>query len=328
MLVNTSALGVRARCAIALLGAFAVLAAPAVAQAPPPDNDDYLQSLRLEDAGHRTPRSPLFDVKDTTAATVQADLLAPRASGGGAEPTNCDGVEYGRTIWYDITPDEYGAIQLQSAGRDGVISVFEWDPRTVRLGKLIRCVNEPGLQDELDVYLEKGKAYTVQLGGVGSGDAATGGQVQFTERFFEDADRDRVLDVSDRCVGTQGTKKLKGCLPEVDVTPVLVLSPAAGGVRVKSLTVTDSTSKGGKVAVTCCGNRRIVRRLKHRRADFTKDFAKPLPFGAKLTLSVTRAGAVGQRFVWPLARKQVGKRETTCLVPATGKPPRRGGKCQ
>ena len=153
--------------------------------------------------------------------------------------------------------------------------------------------------------------------------------MQFTERFLDDADRDHVLDVVDKCVGTQGTQKLKGCLPELNVTPVLISSLTAGGVQVKTLTVADVSGGGGKVTVSCCGGRHATHGFKHRRADFTKDFAKkPLPFGATLTLSVTRAGAVGQRFTWPINRKGVGARKSICLVPATGRPPKQGSKCQ
>src|SRR4051812_38971996 len=87
----------------ALAAGFLVIAPGAMAM--PPVNDDYLRSLRLEDAQHRPPRVATFDVADTTEATVQSNLFAPKAPDGGAEPTTCRGVGYGRTVWYDVVPD-------------------------------------------------------------------------------------------------------------------------------------------------------------------------------------------------------------------------------
>jgi hypothetical protein len=324
----SAAVRTRAWCAIVFLVTFGSLAGAAVADAPAPVNDDYLRSFRLEDGQHRTPRRAALDVQDTTAATVQADLLVPAGSGGGVEPTNCDGVNYGRTIWYDVNPDQYGAIHLQSAGRDGVIAVYQYDPRTLRLGKLVRCVNEPGLQDQLDVYLDKGKSYTVQLGGVDPGSGPAGGQVQFTEQFFDDSDRDQVVDVVDKCVGTKGTSRLKGCLPELDVVPVLNWTFARGGVSVDELVVTDVAGRGGKVTASCCGGRHFGRKFRRHKADFSENFKRPLPFGSTLTLTVIRPGAVGRRFRWTISSAGVGSRKSTCLVPATDRPPEHGTKCQ
>ena len=98
----------------------------------------------------------------------------------------------------------------------------------------------------------------MQLGGVDSGRGPVGGQVQFTEQFFDDTDRDHVLDVVDKCVGTTGTTRLKGCLPELDATPALDWIGAAGGVSVQRLSVKGVSGRGGKVTATCCGGRRIV----------------------------------------------------------------------
>ena len=313
-------------CAVAVLVIAGSLSTVAAADAVPPVNDDYLYSLRLEDAQHRTPRQATLDVQDTTAATVQADLLAPGPSGGGPEPTTCDGVSYGRTIWYDVRPDQYGAIRLQSAGRDGVIALYEWDPRTLRLGRRVRCVNEPGVQDELDAWLEKGKAYTVQLGGVDDGSGAAGGEVQFTEQFLDDSDRDKVVDVVDKCVGTKGSVRLKGCLPQLDVVPTLAWTRYATGVAVDGLSVRG----GGGGAATAWLNpgRRFRHRMGRKGASFTRDFRRLLPFGSTLTLTVTRPGAIGERFRWKISGDGVGARQTACLLPQTDRPPRHGRPCQ
>jgi hypothetical protein len=282
----------------------------------------------LEDEQHRTPRRATLDVQDTTAATVQGDLLAPAGSGGGAEPTNCDGVSYGRTIWYDIRPDQHGAIRLQSAGRDGVIALYAWNPRTLRLGRRVRCVNQAGLQDELDAWLDKGKSYTVQLGGVDDGTGPVGGQVQFTEQFLDDSDRDEVLDLVDRCVGTKGTSKYKGCLPEVDVAPSLRWSGALRGISVDELSVTDATGAGGRAVAWVSGGRQHARSLHRGRASFRHAFTGILPAGSTLTLTVTRSGAIGETFRWHILGSGVGPRQVGCLLPGTRRHPRYGRRCQ
>jgi hypothetical protein len=314
---------------VAVCVALGALTTTAVADAPAPVNDDYLKSLRLEDAHHRTPRQPTLDVQDTSAASVQADVLAPAGAGGGAEPTNCDGVNYGRTIWYDITPDQYGAVRLQSAGRDGVIALYEYDPHALNLGRRVACVNEPGVQDQLDAWLEKGKAYTVQLGGVDTGAGPAGGEVQFTEQFLDDRDQDKVLDAVDKCVGTRGLGRLKGCLPEVDVAPTIRWIFASGGVQVTKLSIADPDRVGGTVEARCCG-RHFTHELHRGRVSLTKVFkTKPLPFGSTLTVTVTRPGAIAERFRWRIERaKGVSARQTTCLMPATGRPPKTGHECQ
>lgn len=316
-------------CAVAVLAIAGSLSSAAAAADAPPVNDDYLTSLRLEDAHSRTPRAALYDVQEASAATVQADLLLPEHSGGGgAEPTSCDGVAYGRTIWYDIRPDQHGAIRLQSAGRDGVIALYEWNPRTLHLGTRIRCVNQPGLQDELDAWLDKGKSYTVQLGGVDDGTGPAGGQVQFTEQFLDDSDRDEVIDLMDKCVGTKGTSKLKGCLPEVNVVPTLNWRRYDVGVAIRELSVVDHTRRGGRAVAWLSGGRSFTHRLRDGKASFTDNFSGFLPLRSMLTVVVTRPGAIGERFRWSISSSGIGPRQTSCLLPGTRRPPRHHHRCQ
>ncbi len=304
------------------------LVAAAGADAPSPVNDDYLKSLRLEDPQHRTPRQPTLNVQDATAATVQTDLLAPTGAGGGPEQTSCAGVSYGRTLWYDITPDQHGAVRLQSAGRDGVIALYKYDPRTLRLGKRIACVNQSGVQDQMDAWLDKGEAYTVQLGGVDAGAGPAGGEVQFTEQFLEDRDRDKVLDAVDKCVGTKGVARLNGCLPDVNVAPTFSWRRVAGGLKVTDLSIVDTDHGGGTATAGCCGHH-ASRRLRTAKTSFTKNFAgAPVPLGSILTVTVRRAGAIGVQFRWRITSKGAGVRQTKCLVPSTGRPPKAGRGCQ
>ena len=113
--------------ALAVMGATA-----AVAQTPgAPENDHYLQSLRLNDPGQKLERTDtLRDLRDTSTATVQADVMNPPDSGGPAEATSCGGVEFGKTIWYDFYPDVSGLTRIRASGFDTVISVIPFNRRT------------------------------------------------------------------------------------------------------------------------------------------------------------------------------------------------------
>src|SRR3954462_1767048 len=108
------------RLALLAVSAAAFFAAPALAAAAPPVNDNYLASLPIDNADfHAT--------VDTTDATIQSDLFNPsraaprpdarpppalspparhpRPLGGYVpETTNCKGPNFGKTVWYDLAP--------------------------------------------------------------------------------------------------------------------------------------------------------------------------------------------------------------------------------
>ncbi len=155
------------RVAIALAGLLGLLwlAVPALAA---PINDDYLNSLRLNNPGTRLNRTDtLRDVRDTTGATVQTNMLSPMP-GGPAEPTTCQGVNYGATVWYDFHPDVSGLVRLRTSGYDNVISLMPFDTTTLIPDLAARqCVpNLSAMTEELDAPVLAGKHYTVQIGGV------------------------------------------------------------------------------------------------------------------------------------------------------------------
>src|SRR5215210_3111275 len=110
----------------------ALLALPATASAQSaPVNDNYLQSLRLNDPGSRLERSDtLRDVRDTTSATTQSDVFSPPQSGGPSELTTCNGTSYGKTVWYDFYPDVNGLARLRASGYDTVLSVVPFNRRS------------------------------------------------------------------------------------------------------------------------------------------------------------------------------------------------------
>src|SRR5215210_6021028 len=107
----------------------ALLALPATAYAQaPPVNDNYLDSLRLNDPGTRLERrDTLRDTRDTTNATTQADVFNPPQSGGPPELTSCDGASFGKTVWYDFYPDVNGLVRVRASGYDTVFAVVPFN---------------------------------------------------------------------------------------------------------------------------------------------------------------------------------------------------------
>jgi hypothetical protein len=290
------------------------------AVAMPPANDDYLSSFRLEDAQRRPPRQPTLDVADTTEATVQSNLFAPKAPDGGAEPTTCRGVSYGRTIWYDVVPDIFGIAELQSAGRNGVIALYEYNPLTSRLGRLVSCANDAGVQDALYISLSKGKSYTVQLGGVDEGLGPAGGPVQFTMQFFEDADRDGVIDAIDRCPGRAGKLAYNGCLPVVRANATMALETARGVVRLHKLAVTGD--RGATAIVSCArchfSSTHLLRTVKGGASwSFADLLGKRVPNGSAIVVTVKRRSAIGQAFVWKVTKGILSPRRDYCVLPGS-----------
>src|SRR5262249_35485337 len=87
-----------------LIGAGTTGAMTATAAAPsPPVNDNYLASLNLNKPGSPLDRKDtLRDERDTTAASIQPDILSPPSHGGPAELTGCNGVGESGTVWYDF----------------------------------------------------------------------------------------------------------------------------------------------------------------------------------------------------------------------------------
>src|SRR5450432_3532231 len=99
--------GVRGLAGLSLVALVAWLT-PAVAAgaSTAPINDSYLESLVITQASTTGQGGIYHDVEDTSLATTQNDLFDPDpfgtvTSGGGREPTSCDGRSYGNTIWYD-----------------------------------------------------------------------------------------------------------------------------------------------------------------------------------------------------------------------------------
>jgi len=139
----------------------------------PPLNDSYLGSLELNRPGTKLNRAQtLLSVIDTTAATVQNNIFSSCGMAtcptGPPETTRCDGVDYGKTIWYDFYPDADGLVSIRTSGFDNVITLYRFSRSSLLPDVAGRqCVHQNGFPSEqLVAHVRKGLAYTFQIGGV------------------------------------------------------------------------------------------------------------------------------------------------------------------
>jgi hypothetical protein len=306
----------------AALTALAVTCATAaVAQTPgAPVNDHYLQSLRLNDPGTRLERQDtLRDVRDTTNATLQADVLNPPESGGPAEPTSCEGAALDKTVWYDFYPDVRGLTRIRASGFDTVISVVPFDRRTGVPDFASRlCFNDStSTTEEVLVEVRRGGSYTVQLGGVNG----AGGSLEFLFDFLADTDGDGVLDDNDRCRTLAGSSR-GGCPPRLQADSTIRALPTAGGIEVLALSVT--APRRSRVAVSCSSGCPSEVKRARSTVRFRRIQGRNLSAGSKIVIRVTRRRSIGAYIVY---RIQAGnfKKVERCLNPGSRKPRKRCG---
>lgn len=299
------------------LAAISLLIAPATAGAVPPANDNYLDSVPINAPETRLTRQTVKDARDTREATVQADLFVPKATGGGAEETGCDGRTFGKTIWYDFHPDSFGTVELQTAGFDTAIAVYQFDPKTSRIDRRIDCQDQAGVTEDFFVEVQKGRSYTVQIGGVDAGSGAAAGDVQYTFQFFGDRDRDGIFDPLDRCQTLAGVQARGGCPLEVRSTPKLTAAPTGSGIQVRSLTV--AATKGAKVELRCkrgCSKRET--RTAKGTVTLTSLRNVALPAGAVFEILVSRKDYIGALHRYTITRGNF-RRLDRCTLPGSTK---------
>jgi hypothetical protein len=322
---------VRACCATALACACAALLAP-VASAAPPANDNYLSSLQMVE-GDRVARQ-FSEVVNTTEATVQPDLFNPSRDGlplggGGPERTNCDGTDFGHTVWYDFLPEISGGAEIAATGYDTVVAVYEYEVRTARIVRTLACQNDGAGEEIILPSVAGGRAYTIQIGGAGP----AAGALDFSFLFFGDRDEDGVLDEEpDECPRTPGINAAGGCPPDLDAAPSISWDFTSGGLQFTSALVRDAP-RGARVEVRCrrCGLRRAVVRSKGRELRIRRLIGRTAPPGAALEVFVTMAprgngrfrhGAIGNYFKYVFDDNGIRKRTTRCLRVGSKKPRR------
>jgi hypothetical protein len=235
-----------ARLLIALLAAtLGLAAAPSFAFAAPPENDNYLESNRINQ-----PNTLLQDNFqeldwDTTEATEQVDPdLFGDPGGTFEEVTRCDfqsgrQAHYGKTVWWDIFPDVDGEVTITASGMDAVIGFVPYDFDTSEpFYDEWFCADDPAndTTETESFTVEGGRSYSIQIGGWGGdspgGDPANAdsGLLDFTFHFEPDSDGDGVLDEDDNCGGTPGLQQFAGC-PDGDGDGVPEPPDACPGVK-------------------------------------------------------------------------------------------------
>ena len=308
----------------AVVSLSALALTPAGALAAPPPNDNYLASIPIEAQAQTTVQA------DTTEAGTQTDLFNPNRDGqplGGGDPetTACNGVGFGKTVWYDFAPPVNYGVQLRATGFATVVAVYEWNRTTSRITRLVGC-SANASADDLLLDLDGGKAYTIQVGGV----AGAGGPLSLRLDAFPDTDGDGALDALDKCVDVPGIDAAGGCPPSLRgrVSPSISWAPGSGGIRITRLTV-DSVPKGAKVTARCagCGSQTITAK-KQGRVTLNKLVGRTARSGGSVQIKITmrrtgtgryRFGATGISFTWPVASDGLGKRKLGCLNVKTGK---------
>jgi hypothetical protein len=307
---------------VACLALLAAGSAPAVAA--PPTNDNYLQSLRLNEDGSRLERrDTLRDVRDTTEATTQSDVFNPGPNGqpgggGPPEPTTCASSTYGKTVWYDMYPDVNGLVRLRANGFNTVIAVvpFSRSSGAPNFGARQCADASAGPAEEFLVYVRGGRAYTIQIGGVNN----AFGSLEFLFDFLADTDGDRVLDADDECPRSPGTRR-NGCPVRISAEVNFRAQPTGNGIRFVSFRVV--ASRGARVQVICPGCGRQVR--KAGTVGFPRMRGRSLSAGSKIVVRATKRGAIGRHITYRVVRGNIRGPVNRCMNPGSRRPRRRCG---
>lgn len=315
-----------------------VLAAAAVARAAtPPPNDNYLSSTVIPPAATTGSEPVSYEsVEDTSAATTQPDLFNPDQngnpqSGGGAEPLSCHGASYGNTVWYDLHPRIPIGLELTTAGFPTVIAVYRWNPLTSLITEEVFCQASSSLENDLAIPfdLQKGAAYTVQVGGLQTSGGIASGALDFKATVYPDHDGDSVFDVIDDCPTLPGVQRYGGCPPSLHPIPRLDYTSNPGAARINTLQVAQVPA-GAHVLARCrpCHASTAVNVRPNRSSAVLGGLqGRTLRAGDKLEIWVTKSrsgtgiykyGAFGSYISYTVGSNgTLGKRTLRCLMPGS-----------
>jgi hypothetical protein len=264
----------------------------------PPINDNYLASLELNGPGRPlNDTDTLEDIRDTTNATVQTNIFSPcqtaSCPSGPPEVTNCKGVTYGKTIWYDFYPNKNGAVDIRTSGFPNVIAVYPFSLRTalpnINQSNCQASVNFPS--NELSMKVTKGVAYTIQLGGVND----AGGLLQFKFDFFAAAPH------------------------RLSAQTTLTAKQTSNGIQIVNLVV--QSSRSAKVTVTCGRFCASESKTKEASEKFPGLNGVRMPAGSDLKIYVTAPGSIGAYIQYAILPGNFTKL-TRCLEPGKRTPRR------
>ncbi len=282
--------------AVAIMALATAGAAQAPATVPPPINDDYLNSLNVNNPGTKlNDTDTLENIQNTTNATVQSNIFDPcglsSCPQGGAEDTRCRGFSYGNTIWYGYYPNVNGTVQIQTSGFDNVIALYSYNKTTLEPDVAHHiCVHTSDFPSEqLVAPVKKGLYYTYQIGGVNN----AAGEIEMLFDFYAQAPQRLTAEAT-----------LKA----------LALS---NGIELLGLTV--STARAANVAVSCG-------RFCHSESAFGDSVERfphlsgvQMPAGSDLQIRVTAPGSIGYFIQYAVLPGNFVK-TTGCLEPGKQKP--------
>jgi hypothetical protein len=297
--------------AILLLGAYAAAAAPATAPLPPA-NDAYLNSIPINcvsvppfkrcvpekmklDRVHT-----IKDVVNTTSATVQSNIFDPCGQAscptGPAELTTCHGVQYGNTIWYDFYPDADGTVRIRTSGFDNAITLYQFNDNPNSFSYLLpnvahkQCAHASSFpSEELDAQVTKGRAYTIQIGGVNG----ASGMLQFLFDYF---------------VPPPG---------RLQADSTLDARGTSNGIALTNLTV--NTIRQAEVSVSCGRFCRPESKIGRAIENFSDLAGIQLPAGAKVIIRVTAPDSIGVYIQYTIEPSNFSK-VILCTEPGSNKP--------
>jgi hypothetical protein len=254
--------------------------------------DNYLESVRITTNAISKTIQGFSDSVDTRKATTQADLFKPGGNRAGPrEPTACNGVPYGRTVWYDLNPTVDGDVLVQAVGNgfNPVMSIVEYDAGdqpNFRPKSAFQCSNQgaAALEQLVKKHVRRGHGYSIQLGGALGG----GGPADF--------------DVNLTPYRLRATSKLAFQLTDNGIKLV--------NVRVK-------VNRKARVQVGCKGCGKRVKRGRSVKFNFR---GKALRAGSKITIRATRGGEIGVYQSRKIRRGKTPSESERCLSPGSKKP--------
>jgi hypothetical protein len=281
-----------------LLGGGAVVASAPASPPRPPINDAYINSLELNKPQTKLNRTATLKsvLASTASATVQSNIFNPCGQAscppGPREITSCHGVSYGNTVWYDFYPDADGQVSIRTSGYDNVITLYRFSLKTLLPDARHRqCEHESSFPTEqLIANVQKGKAYTFQIGAVNGG-----GPLQMLFDYF----------VTPR--------------KRVTASSTLTARAQPNGIQVLGLSV--NTARKARVEVNCGPFCRPQAKSGHAVETFPHLNGLQLPSGAKLQIRVSRKHEIGTLIQYTIKPGNFAK-QLFCMEPGSRKPRR------
>jgi hypothetical protein len=293
-----------------LTAVIAIAALPAAAQAQtpinPPEGDNYLSPVFLNDETSPFPTAEIGFVADTTTYTTQTDMFNPPGSGGPPEPLNC-GQAYGKTIWSVFFSNRFGKMDVSTAGPfDTVIGVVPFagpsNPQPMLSSGF--CQDRlSGFEEGTQFLVSPKHWYAIQVGG----DGPSGGQVQVKFHLTKPP----AVDGQAFLFWNTGPLRITNMyVKSVPKGETLSLSCTKGACHRKTIGV-----KSKLAASTAL--RQIVREAKAKVQVLKNQKVKK---GAKIELRISRPGYIGKYYAWTVASNSISAAKTACLNPSSTKP--------